>query len=191
MEPQLPRVFISYRNGETEHETWVVNFVRQLERREVLVLFQQYEEGRQKNTLFLAKGGSQKEGEITRMVHLMAGCHVFMPIFTPEYLEGIAYPEGRPVDRSSKVGWVFDEFQLSLGLGSERRIETVPILRQGELDKLPPGFDAGNTLDLRTEIDYAKKLNFLAAYLKDSRAVKFVPEIEGMRRFFRHEYPDA
>jgi len=116
---------------------------------------------------------SQREGAIARLVSRMGICHAFLPIFTPGYLDRIGYRAGRP-KRSTEQGWVFDEFQESLLLGNQRRIETVAILRQGEFVDLPPPFHEGNTLDLRTEDDYDRKLLGLALYLHERRAVPYV-----------------
>jgi len=182
---QKPRVFVSYRYENDEHTAWVQGFVRELETRVIDVVFDQYLDDRRKQAGGLTLTYSQRDGYITRLIGRMNYCHVFMPIFTPHYLAGIGYPEGKPISGGPDVGWVFDEFQLSCARGAARLIETIPILRRGDPRKLPPGFHAGNTLDLRNGLqNIVQKLNGLCLYIHERRLIATVPSMKEYEEFF-------
>lgn len=161
--------------------------MRHLEACAVAVVFDKYIDEQVKNIQGSPTTYSERDGYIMRIIGRMAFCHVFMPIFTPSYLKGIGYPGGKQVQHSFEIGWVFDEFQLSCKLGSERRIETIPVIRRGSTSELPPGFHAGNTLDLRSSEGYQQKLMSLAMYIHEKRQVGVVSDLKEFENYWGGE----
>jgi hypothetical protein len=162
-------------------------FVHHLEACAVDVVYDKYLDDRIKSIHGRPFTYAERDGHIMRIIGRMAFCHIFMPLFTPGYLEGIGYPEGQPTRHSFTIGWVLDEFQLSCRLGSMRRIETIPILRRGDPAKLPPGFTAANTLDLRSGDDYGQKLAALGVYMHERRLVARVPDLQKYEEYWERE----
>jgi hypothetical protein len=155
-----PRAFISYRHNESDAlMQWVVEFAAHLARRKVHVVFDQ----------FLPPSRDAERRHPSEIVQRVQGCHVFIPVFTPGYLARIQSAQLWP--QTIDDGWAFDEWQLSLALGSRQLIETIGVLRAGEFTNLPAPFDAANTIDCRSTYDYARKLNELAYYMRFDRAV--------------------
>ena len=166
-----PRVFLSYSHESEKHKEWVIKLAAWLRHRRIAVL---YDFDHIRNEHRTADTES-----IGLMIQKMPGCHAFMPVFTPMYLFSIGYgPRVEISNDRPDPQWAYDEFQLSLQLGSVRRIETIAVLRAGEMSALPPPFDASNTLDLRTSDALNEKLDRLSTYLRDERAVKVVPFLD-------------
>ncbi|MFQ6007190.1 MAG: toll/interleukin-1 receptor domain-containing protein [Woeseia sp.] len=166
-----PRVFLSYAHESVAHKKWVIQLATWLRVRNIAVVYD-YDHYRGRHL-------TSTTAAIMAFIQRMQCCHAFIPIFTPTYLAGIGHgprPDVPPDKPDSQ--WVFDEFQLSLQLGAAKRIETVPILRAGDLDALPRPFCATNTLDLRTSTDLGEKLNRLAMYLLFDRFRAVVPFLD-------------
>lgn len=179
---QRPRVFISYRWESQAHMDWVSWLAQSFLARAVAVVLDQFEPPLDSDPD--VRSWSQREGAIARLVHRMATCHAFIPVFTPGYLERVGYQAGRP-KKATEQGWVFDEFQQSLVLGSQRRIETIAILREGDFNDLPSPFHEGNALDLRADDNYDRKLDGVALYLHERRAVPYVADPPPEREFWQ------
>jgi TIR domain-containing protein len=157
-----PRVFISYRWG--NQDAWVDQFVNDLVRSRIVVV---YDKDLQRQY------PDKDRYELTsRLMLMMSSCHAFIPIFTPSYLKRAGYVNGRPIHRNDEDGFVFDEFQKSLLLGSRRQIETIAILRDGDFSDLPKPFHERNILDMRRSEDYQANMSRLIHYLMFERAIK-------------------
>lgn len=184
---EKPRVFISYRNEDNPHINWVRCFAEDLIQRDLTIVLDQFKQEQIDTHIDTTFGPS--EG-LHLWITCMRGCHAFIPIFTPGYIDriGSEQPRTRNEINEGKDQWIEYEFQLSLKLGHMRLIETIPILRSGSFSILPPAFHKGNTLDLRSERDYHAKLDSLAVYLKEHRAVPSAPSYddmwEGLVRYF-------
>jgi len=174
-------VFISYRWENEAQIQWVRKLAHTLSTLEVAVLLDQLD--RSLASRVDMRTWPREALEISCFIRKMQCCHVFMPIFTPGYLDRIGYPNGAPVG-STEQGWVFDEFQESLALGAARRIETIGVLREGNFGDLPTPFNESNTLDLRTEEGYERQLVRLGLYLHEERAVPYTLPLQSLESFW-------
>lgn len=160
MEP--PRVFVSYRWESEAHIAWVTKLVREVQARDVVVYLDRDIEP--------ILNTNPRAGRFEKVFSHIAKAHVFMPILTSGYLTGIGEGE-KHGDGSFSDGWVYDEWQISLGLQEGRQQEAIPILREGDIDALPFGWHRANTLDLRDENFWTERLDRLAQYLHHDRAI--------------------
>lgn len=158
-----PRVFISYRWG--KHDDWVSQFASVLIERGIEVIHDR--------TLRISCPKLSTSDFLVHLMKNLQSCHVFIPIFTPEYLMRIGYREGKELaDEPIEDGFVYDEYQAALLLGSRREIETVAVLREGSFEHLPEPFTQNNTLDMRSPSNYEANISILCHHLLFYRAIK-------------------
>ena len=162
----LPRVFVSYRWDNPEHVNWVWLFVQDLLRRKVDVIYDRYD--------YLAHSPRPDHIGLAVLVQRMAGCHTFIPILTPKYMERIPNYSGPAAlfgtTQTIEDGWVFDEFQQFLLQNKVRgQMPCAAIVREGELEDFIPMY--GKITDLRDSakhkyaFDYHQTLDALASII--------------------------
>lgn len=131
------RIFLSYRWGNAQADAWVEALYGELQRRGNDVEFDRR---------------AQREARppaIPELVARVAGCHVFLAVLDPGYIERIAKAASGP----AAEGWVTDEFHTALAFAGQGVVKLLGLLRAG--DRLPAAFrafahgEAGNTFDVR------------------------------------------
>lgn len=131
------RIFISYRWGDPTANAWVNTLRQQLELRGNYVEFDQT---------------AQRETDppsVPELVGRIAGCHIFLAVLDPGYLERVVAVDSKDVGK----GWVTDEFHTALAFAENGSLNIMGFLRDG--NHLHPAFRpfvpgiAGNTFDVR------------------------------------------
>ena len=158
---QTPRAFISYRWESDAHTSWVTAFASALSSRGVTVSLDHWIQG------------ARTDDATVEVISQIVTCHAFLPILTIDYLAAIGWRNGEPLTQYPGNRWVFDEFQLALG--NPDSTEIIPVLREGDLDRLPYDWNRANTLDVRTPDRYETLLDRLASYLHNERQIAWRP----------------
>lgn len=200
---RLPKVFISYCWESQEHVKWVWHFVQNLLKRHVDVVFDRY------HYLMLKDNSGLNSGtQAGVLAQKIAYCHVFMPIFTPRYIERVRdcfipsiFPKitirtemraknGVPIDsfrdRGIQDGWVFDEVQQFIMQHNIRKgMPIAPILRAGKIDDIPVGLPKNIITDLSSNQDYKEILDALATLIYKFASLYPIPTDEtSLNKFF-------
>jgi tetratricopeptide (TPR) repeat protein len=141
------RIFISYRWGDADEDAWVEALDRELRRRGNSVVFDRR---------------TQREAHppsVPELVARIAGCHVFLAVLDPGYVERVASGPDAP----QQEGWVTDEFHTALAFAGGGVLSILGLLRQGDL--IPTPFrmfavgEAGNTFDVRGDDELGRVLD--------------------------------
>jgi tetratricopeptide (TPR) repeat protein len=132
------RIFISYRWGAPQEDAWVDTLRRELEARGNYVEFDRKAQR------------EERPPSVPELVARIAGCHVFLAVLDPGYIERVA----AVASASVAEGWVTDEFHTALAFADKGILTLLGLLRDG--DRLPVPFrafvpgEAGNTFDVRS-----------------------------------------
>lgn len=139
------RIFLSYRWQGDAKDKWVDELRRELDARgNAVVLDRQLTSASVPPT-------------VPEIVARIAGCHIFLSVLDPPYLERVSASESVP----QADGWVTDEYHTALAFARQGTVLLLGMLREGDL--LPPGFrafatgSAGNVFDVR-EPDALKRV---------------------------------
>lgn len=132
------RIFISYRWGDPEEDAWVDALCRELEVRGNHIEFDRRAQW------------EARPPSVPELVARIAGCHFFLAVLDPGYIERVATLASAP----AAEGWVTDEFHTALAFAGKGILTLLGLLRAG--NRLPPAFrafapgEAGNTFDVRS-----------------------------------------